>query len=58
MLKHVIAFVPDLMDRSKLSAVDADVRFVAAADELAGAAARYDVDVVVVDLSRPGPGSL
>jgi 2-keto-3-deoxy-6-phosphogluconate aldolase len=53
-LKHVVAFVPDLMDRSKVSAVDADVRFVATAGALAEAASHPGVDVVVVDLSRPG----
>ena len=44
----VVAYVPDLMDRSKLQAlVD---RFVPTAEALRGEAA----DVVVVDLSRPG----
>lgn len=44
----VVAYVPDLMDRSKLqSVVD---RFVTTPDALRGEPA----DIVVVDLSRPG----
>jgi hypothetical protein len=54
MLKHVVAFVPDLMDRSKVSAAPADVRFVKDAASLASAASQPGVDLVVVDLSRPG----
>ncbi len=50
-MKRVVAYVPDLMDRSRLSTV-AEVRFVRAVDELAAAAG--DADVVVVDLGRPG----
>jgi hypothetical protein len=46
----VVAFVPDLMDRSRLSAALADVRFVRAAGDLVDAGAA----VVVVDLGRPG----
>jgi DNA-binding NarL/FixJ family response regulator len=53
-LKHVVAFVPDLMDRSKVSAAPADVRFVKDAASLASAAAHPGVDLVVVDLSKPG----
>jgi hypothetical protein len=45
---NVIAYVPDLMDRSKLQGV-VD-RFVPTAEALRGEAA----DIVVVDLSRPG----
>ena len=45
----VYAFVPDLMDRSRLSGLD--VSFVASPDELGVAGAD---DIVVVDLSRPG----
>lgn len=54
MLKHIVAYVPDLMDRSKLSGVNADVRFAASADALVAAASQPGVDLVVVDLSRPG----
>ena len=48
-MSRVAAYVPDLMDRSKVAAA-ADVTFVATPGELAGAGA----EVVVVDLSRPG----
>lgn len=48
----VVAFVPDLMDRSKVAAAAPGAGFVARADALAEAAS--DADVVVVDLSRPG----
>lgn len=44
-----LAFVPDLMDRSRLAGLD--VTFVARAEELHAA---VDGDVVIVDLSRPG----
>lgn len=46
---NVVAFAPDLMDRSKISAAVPGVRFVSLA-ELPG----VEADVVVVDLSRPG----
>lgn len=45
----ITAFVPDLMDRSKVAAAG-DVTFVTRVDELRDTVA----DVVVVDLSRPG----
>jgi 2-keto-3-deoxy-6-phosphogluconate aldolase len=49
----VAAFVPDLMDRSRISGVVAgSVRYAAAPQELVAMAA--GCDVVVVDLSRPG----
>ena len=48
----VVAFVPDLMDRSRITAAIPDVRFVASVDELA--AATKEGDVVVVDLGRSG----
>jgi hypothetical protein len=47
----VVAYVPDLMDRSRLAAV-APVEFVGSPADLPGAAA--GADVVVVDLARPG----
>ncbi len=49
--RRVVAVVPDLMDRSRLVAVEGvEVRFVAAS-----ALASVDqADLVVVDLSRPG----
>ena len=48
----VVAYVPDLMDRSKVAAAVPGTRFVARLDQLAEEAA--GADVVVVDLSRPG----
>jgi len=51
-VQSVVAYVPDLMDRSKVAAAAAAARFVARPDELATAAAT--ADLVVVDLSRPG----
>ncbi|MDQ4134027.1 MAG: hypothetical protein M3179_12695 [Actinomycetota bacterium] len=48
----IVAYVPDLMDRSKVAAAAADVRFVSAPDQLAAAAA--GAHLVVVDLTRPG----
>ena len=47
--KVIRAFVPDLMDRSRLNGIPG-VEFVASPDALAAEGA----DVVVVDLSRPG----
>jgi hypothetical protein len=47
----VIAYVPDLMDRSRLTAAIRDVRFVGSPAELAGSSGPGDV--VVVDLGRP-----
>ncbi|MCA1656663.1 MAG: hypothetical protein LC713_02965 [Actinobacteria bacterium] len=48
----MVAYVPDLMDRSKLAAAAPGVRFVSRPGELDEAAA--GADLVVVDLSRPG----
>ena len=45
----IVAYVPDLMDRSKVASIG-DVTFVRQPQELAGQPA----DVVIVDLSRPG----
>ncbi|HEX9970171.1 MAG TPA: hypothetical protein VGB03_08535 [Acidimicrobiales bacterium] len=48
---RVAAYVPDLMDRSKVAAVAGDrVAFARTPGDLAG----IDADLVVVDLSRPG----
>ena len=49
---NVVAFVPDLMDRSKVSAAAPGVTFVATAPDLLDAAT--GADLVLVDLSRPG----
>ena len=47
---RVAAYVPDLMDRSKVAAAAPDATFVARADDLAST----DADLVVLDLTRPG----
>jgi AmiR/NasT family two-component response regulator len=47
----VVAYVPDLMDKSRFGPVTADKTFVAKPDDLAKAESG---DVVVADLSRPG----
>jgi len=46
----VAAYVPDLMDRSKVAAAAPGATFVARPDDLASA----DADLVVLDLTRPG----
>jgi hypothetical protein len=56
-MKRVVAFVPDLMDRSRLSAAAGSIGsvavcFVARLDQLVEAAA--GADLVLVDLARPG----
>ena len=47
---RIAAFVPDLMDRSKISAAVDGVAFVASPGDLVDA----EADVVVIDLGRPG----
>jgi hypothetical protein len=49
-MTRVLAYVPDLMDRSRITASGVDATFVASPAALVGA----DADVVVVDLGRPG----
>lgn len=50
-MTRIAAFVPDLMDRSKVAAAGGDdVTFVRSAADLAAAGA----ELVVVDLARPG----
>lgn len=51
--RKVVAYVPDLLDRSKVAAAG-DVTFVSRPDLLAEAATASSADVVVVDLTRPG----
>ena len=51
---RVVAYVPDLMDRSKVAAAAPDATFVQRPDALAAAAAAAAADLVVVDLGRPG----
>jgi len=46
----VAAFVPDLMDRSRIAAAVSDVVFVRTPEELVDVAA----DVIVLDAGRPG----
>jgi len=46
----VVAYVPDLMDRSKVAAAVPEATFVARPDELAS----VEADLVVLDLTRPG----
>jgi hypothetical protein len=48
----VVAYVPDLMDRSRVSAAVADVTFVPTPEALPEAA--VGAAVVAVDLARPG----
>lgn len=50
-MARVVAYVPDLMDRSRLGAIEG-LAFVASPAELADAA--VGAELVVVDLSRPG----
>jgi hypothetical protein len=47
---RVAAYVPDLMDRSRITASGVSVTFVASVAGLNG----VDADLVVVDLGRPG----
>ncbi len=51
-MTRVVAYVPDLMDRSKVKAAAPDVTFVSDPAGLVDAAA--GADLVVVDLTRPG----
>jgi hypothetical protein len=48
--RPVVAFAPDLMDRSRIAAAHPDAVFVRTLDELATTPAR----VVLLDLGRPG----
>lgn len=53
--RKVLAYVPDLMDRSRLTALDdIELRFVADPSALAADSGRWPADVVVVDLGRAG----
>lgn len=51
-MTRIVAYVPDLMDRSKVSAAAPDVVIVRTPADLSAAAA--GADLVIVDLSRPG----
>jgi len=50
----VVGFVPDLMDRSRVTAALPSARFVTSVADLTRAAAEAGADVIVVDLGRPG----
>lgn len=52
--RHVIAAVPDLMDRSRLGGATVAVTSVSVGRLAAAVADAERVDLVVVDLSRPG----
>src|SRR5262249_45830961 len=52
LMQHVVAYVPDLMDRSRITAVAAGCTFVRSAEELVQASSQ--AGPVVVDLNRPG----
>ena len=49
----VVAYVPDLLDRSKVAAAG-DVTFVARPEQLAETATAMGAELAVVDLTRPG----
>jgi len=49
---RVVAFVPDLMDRSRIASVAEDAKFVDSVAALVSAAP--EADIVLVDLSRDG----
>ena len=51
--KKVVAFVPDLLDRSKVAGA-AEVVFVSRPADLAATARSRSADLVVVDLTKPG----
>lgn len=53
MKRKIVAYVPDLLDRSKVAAAG-DVSFVGRPDQLAETAESSGADLVVVDLTRPG----
>lgn len=49
---RVLAFVPDLIDRSRIASVVEDAKFVDSVEALVPASA--DADIVLVDISRAG----
>ena len=52
-MKRIVAYVPDLMDRSRITAAGgAEITFVARPEDLPAAAA--GADLAVLDLGRPG----
>lgn len=55
-MTRIVAFVPDLMDRSRVRAAAAGrpVEFVGSAGDLVGAVTAIPTALVLVDLNRPG----
>jgi hypothetical protein len=53
-MKRIVAYVPDLMDRSKVAGAARNITFVATPADLADAATPEVADLVVVDVTRPG----
>ena len=53
-MRKVVAYVPDLLDRSKVAESGAEVTFVPRPGDLHEAVALYGAELVVVDLNRPG----
>ena len=53
-MRKVVAYVPDLLDRSKVAGAGADVTFVSRPADLPAAAAAHAAELVVVDLNQPG----
>lgn len=51
---RLVAFAPDLMDRSRITAAAPSARFARTPAELPALAAEVGADLVVVDLGRPG----
>jgi len=51
-VSRIVAYVPDLMDRSRVAAATNEITFVADLASLPGAAAQ--AEIVVVDLTRAG----
>jgi hypothetical protein len=49
-MTRVLAYVPDLMDRSRITAARVPAEFVSSPASLVG----RDADLIVVDLGRPG----
>lgn len=51
-MTKTVAYVPDMMDRSKVSLAGTDITFVTTPTDLP--VASVGADLVVIDLSRPG----
>ncbi len=53
-MSRIVAYVPDLMDRSRVTASGRAITFVSDLATLSATAADADADLVIVDLTRPG----